>query len=426
MTRTVWRIFFILCIFWTLAGCQTRQAELGMPTADVLRGPYEAPALAGEGRFALYGWEVVAAEAQAAKLAAAQTAVSSRAEVLRGPYEAPTLGGEGRFALYGWEVVAAEAQGGRGEIATADVLRAPYDAPGLWTAVPADELAGYVHPDVLVTTEWLATHLGEPGLRVIDVRRPTGVANFAVAHIPTAQYLDLIVDLMDHDPNQMALDLIKAESFAALMGRLGIANDSTVVVYDAEGGTAAATLWWALRYYGHADVHLLNGGLVKWLLEGRETTYAATTYAPSVYTVQVHSDLLATAADVAAAQEDPTAFLVDARPLETYTGASYLSAAPRAGHVPGSHTLPARWQIDPQRKTILPGEQLAVTLAMMGISPEQRGIAYCGNGQLAAFDALLLSLMGYDQVAVYDSGWLEWGTLPEMPVETGCPECEPM
>ena len=142
MTRTVWRIFFILCIFWTLAGCQTRQAEQGMPTADVLRGPYEAPALAGEGRFALYGWEVVAAEAQAAKLAAAQTAVSSRAEVLRGPYEAPTLGGEGRFALYGWEVVAAEAQGGRGEIATADVLRAPYDAPGLWTAVPADELAG--------------------------------------------------------------------------------------------------------------------------------------------------------------------------------------------------------------------------------------------------------------------------------------------
>ena len=382
MTRTVWRIVFILCILWTLAGCQTRQAEQGAPTADVLRGPYEAPALAE--------------------------------------------GGEGRFALYGWEVVAAEAQGGLGETATADVLRSPYDAPGLWTAVPADELAGYVHPEVLVTTEWLATHLGEPALRVVDVRRPTGVANFAVAHIPTAQYLDLIVDLMDHDPNRVALDLIEAEPFAALMGRLGIANDSTVVVYDAEGGTAAATLWWALRYYGHTDVHLLNGGLVKWLLEGRETTYAATTYAPSVYTVQVHPELLATAADVAAAQEDPTAFLVDARPLDIYTGESCLSAAPRAGHVPGSHTLPARWQIDPQRKTLLPGEQLAVTLAMMGISPEQRGIAYCGNGQLAAFDALLLSLMGYDQVAVYDSGWLEWGTLPEMPVETGCPECEPM
>jgi thiosulfate/3-mercaptopyruvate sulfurtransferase len=88
--------------------------------------------------------------------------------------------------------------------------------------------------------------------------------------------------------------------------------------------------------------------------------------------------------------------------------------------------MPARWQVTPDMKLLLPAERLAMSLELMGISPAQRGITYCGNGHLAAFDAFLLYVMGFENVAVYDSSWLEWGVMPDAPVEIGCPECEPL
>jgi len=429
-------------------------AVASVSTADVLRAPYDAPAIIvvepAQGALTeLYGWEKVAADAQAAKLAQAEAAavVVATADVLRAPYDAPALvvvePAQGALTeLYGWEKVAADAQAAKLAqstpatqplIATADILRGPYgemtlvQAPVIMATVdvPA-ELVGYANPDALATTEWLAAHLNDPTVRILDVRRPTDAANFAVAHIPNAQHVDLNVDLMDRDPNRVALDLIGPARFAALMGRLGIANDSTVVVYDAEGGTAAATLWWAMRYYGHDNVRMLNGGLVKWLLEGRETTRAVVHFAPTEFTVNVQPQLLATAQDIELAMQDPTVFLVDARNYDFYVGARCLSAAPRAGHIPGAVAMPARWQVTPDTKTLLPADRLAMSLELKGISPTQRGITYCGNGHLAAFDAFLLYVMGFEDVAVYDSAWLEWGVLPDMPVETGCPDCEAM
>ena len=475
MTRTLWRISIVvlLVVVPILAGCQLIQAPPKLTdssTADVLRGPYEPKMIAaapGQGD-ELYGWEKVAADAQAAKLAQAEAAavLVSTADVLRAPYDAPAFVAVASIStadvlrapydapafvvvapargvlteLYGWEKVAAEAQAaklaqGASEtqplIATADILRGPYgdmmlvQLPVIMAAtdVPA-ELAGYVHPDALATTDWLAAHLNDPTMRILDVRRPTGAANFAAAHIPNAQHVDLNVDLMDRDPNRVALDLIGPERFANLMGRLGIANDSTVVVYDAEGGTAAATLWWAMRYYGHTDVRMLNGGLVKWLLEGRDTTRAVAHFAPTDYTANVQPQWLATAQDVELAMQDPTVFLVDARDYGFYAGERCLGAAPLAGHVPGALTMPARWQVTPDMKTLLPAERLAMSLELMGISPTQRGITYCGNGHLAAFDAFLLYVMGFENVAVYDSSWLEWSVLPEAPAEIGCPGCD--
>jgi thiosulfate/3-mercaptopyruvate sulfurtransferase len=462
MTRSLWRISLILffgVVLLTFTSCQLIQAPQELAearSADVLRGPYEwqeivvAAPVEGE----LYGWEKVAAEAHAAKLAGAppiveEPVLAMTADVLRAPYEwqdiivaSPAV--DTLSELYGWEKIAAEAYATKLSssptiaqepvlVSTADILRAPYDrwsiveSPGLLaTANTPDELAGYVNPHALVTTDWLAAHLDDPGVRVLDVRRPTGAANFAVAHIPNAQHVDLMVDLMDRNPNRVALDLIGAERFAGLMGRLGIANDSAVIVYDAEGGTAAATMWWALRYYGHDDVRMLNGGLMKWLIERRDTTNAVIAFEPTEFTVNVQPSLLATAQDIMLAIDNPTTFLIDARPIEYYVGDSCLSAAPRAGHIPGALALPARQQVTPRLKTMLPAEQLAVTLEMMGVSPAQRGITYCGNGHLAAFDAFLLYLMGYEDVAVYDSSWLEWGAMSEMPVETGHPGYESM
>ena len=400
MTHALWRIRLTLLIFVVplLVGCQPIQAPPKLTdasTADVLRGPYtwqEIVVAVPEVSDELYGWEKVAAAEHAARLA---------------QNVAPEVSDE----LYGWEKVAAAEHAAR-------LAQTPPD--------DSAELAGYANPQALATTAWLAAHLGDPAVRVLDVRRPTGAANFAVAHIPNAQHVDLMVDLMDRDPNRVALDLIGPERFAALMGRLGIDNDATVVVYDAEGGTAAATLWWALRYYGHADVRMLNGGLVKWLIEGRETTHTVAHFAPTNYTIDVQPHLLATAADVEQALQDRAVFLVDARDPEFFTGERCMSAAPRAGHVPGALMMPARWQVTPDTKTLLPAEHLAMSLQLMGIAPAQRGITYCGNGHLAAFDAFLLYVMGFEDVAVYDSAWLEWGVLPDMPVETGCPDCEAM
>ena len=204
-------------------------------------------------------------------------------------------------------------------IPVADILRDPYsgDLPVLVDAAlpidSAEELSGYTNPQALVSTEWLSAYLDNSNLRLVDVRRPTGAADYAVAHIPGAQHVDLTWDLMmDDDPHRIALDLTGPEQFAELMSRLGIANDSTVVVYDSDGGTAAATLWWALRYYGHEDVRMVNGGLVKWMLEGRALTDAVPSFEPTQYTVTMHPQYLARAEDVMQAIADPAVFIVDA------------------------------------------------------------------------------------------------------------------
>jgi thiosulfate/3-mercaptopyruvate sulfurtransferase len=413
MRHVLWRIALLLLVvvaLLLLTGCKLIQAPSELAnthSADVLRGPYE--------------WQD--------DLAAAPVSdeLALTADVLRSPYEwqETVVAAPVSDELYGWEKVAAEEYAAKlaGSALVQDELAV---APTESLVAVSAELAGYPNPQALATTEWLATHLGDSTIRVIDVRRPTGAANFAAAHIPGAQHVDLMVDLMDRDPNRVALDLIGPERFADLMGRLGIANDSTVVVYDAEGGTAAATMWWAMRYYGHDDVRMLNGGLVKWLLEGRETLRTVTHFAPTDYVVNVQSHLLATAQDIDLAMSDRSIFVVDARDPEFFTGERCHSAAPRAGHIPGAQMMPARWQVTPDLKMLLPAERLAMSLELMGISPTQRGITYCGNGHLAAFDAFLLYVMGFENVAVYDSSWLEWGVLPEMPVETGCPECEPL
>lgn len=312
-------------------------------------------------------------------------------------------------------------------VSAADIVRGQY---GEWDValVPssavayddAEELAGYVNAKALVSSEWLAANLDNPLVRILDVRRPIGAANFAMAHIPQAQYVDLWIDLMQRDPNIPMMDLIGPERFAELMGRLGVTHHTTVIVYDAGEGSSAATLWWALQRYGHQDARILNGGLVKWLLEGRATTSRVPTFEPTTYIVHEQPSLLATLADVKQAMADPNVFIVDARPLSYFSGESAHTFTSRVGHIPGALTLPASWQMNPEQKTILPAEQLAATLGVMGISPEQRGITYCGNGHLAAFDAFLLYLMGFENVAVYDSSWMEYGVMPDLPTELGC------
>ena len=282
--------------------------------------------------------------------------------------------------------------------------------------VSAPEVTEYAHPEVLATTDWLAEHLDDPSLRVVDARKPPIHDVYAAGHIPGAVPVDVMGELSDPD-SQLPLMIMPAVAFENLMGRLGISNDSTVVIYDAHGGTWAARLWWALRYYGHEDVKLLNGGLYQWIAEGRPLERQAATVEPAEFHARVNEALIASAADVLGAIDQPTVQIVDALPKPYYIGAVQMSPAHRSGHVPGAISLPAPDFLDVVDETVLPPDQVAAMLAAAEVQPDLPTITYCGAGYYGAFDLFILYLMGHEDLSLYDGSWLEWGMNPELPVE---------
>ena len=179
-----------------------------------------------------------------------------------------------------------------------------------------------------------------------------------------------------------------------------MANDSTVIVYDVGEGTSAATLWWAMRRYGHEDVRLLNGGLFGVADGGRETTSRAHVR-PDDLCHQRTAPVAGHVDRCEAGNRRPMIFIVDARPFGYFTGDIAHAATPTIGHIPGAHHAGAL-ALTPGQKTIPYRRAACHDLRSMEITPAQRGITYCGNGHLAAFGAFLLYLMGFENVAVYD------------------------
>lgn len=287
------------------------------------------------------------------------------------------------------------------------------------TATPTTEqeaIIEYVHPEALASTEWLAIHLSDPSVCVIDARYPPNKAFFEAGHIPRAVYVNIMDDLAD--PNApIPLLILPQEAFEQLMGRLGISNDRTVVVYDAHGGLWGARLWWALRYYGHDAVKMLDGGLVKWMREERPLEAGAVTPAMTTFKAHVRPALIATAEDVKAAIQGPNVHIIDALPEEYYTGTAYLIKTHRTGHIPTAHNLAAPLFVN-HRGELFPPSCIAQRVQKLGLRPNQQIITYCGAGYYGAFDLFVLYLLGYDQVGLYDGSWIEWGANPELPVET--------
>ncbi len=272
----------------------------------------------------------------------------------------------------------------------------------------------YVHPEALASTEWLATHLSDPSVRVIDARFPPSKTFFEGGHIPGAVFVNIFDDLAD--PNApIPYMILPQEAFEQLMGRLGISNDRTVVVYDAQGGTWGARVWWALRYYGHDAVKMLDGGLVKWMLEGRPLEAGTVTSTLTTFQAHVRPELIATTEDIKAAIKDPNVHIVDALSEEYYTGRARLTH--RTGHIPTAHNLPAPLFVNFNGE-LLPLNCVAQRVQRLGLKPNQQIITYCGAGYYGAFDLFVLYLLGYDQVSLYDGSWLEWRANPELPIET--------
>jgi len=283
----------------------------------------------------------------------------------------------------------------------------------------------------LVETSWLQEHLGDEHLRVVDMRgyvRTTerdGVQQaeyvgardeYEQGHIPGAVYIDWTRDIVD-PYDAVEAQVAAPERFAEVMSRLGIGDQHLVVAYDAHPASQFATrLWWALRYYGHNDVVVLNGGLPKWKREGRPVTEDVSAYAAATFRPSVQKELRATAEEVLSLLGKPGVALVDARDGGQYTGRLRRGHG-RAGHIPGAINVPREEIVDPASGVFRSNEALAQVFSHAQISPSERVVAYCNGGVAATTVLFSLAMLGYPQLTNYDGSWNEWGSRQDLPAE---------
>ena len=279
-------------------------------------------------------------------------------------------------------------------------------------------------PGLLISTDWLAGHLGAPGLVVLDGSfklpgaTPTAAQDYAQAHIPGAHFFD--IDAIADPAATLPHMLPSADEFAAALSRFGIGNDTAVVVYDTPGLMSAGRVWWTLRAFGHDRVAVLDGGLRKWRAEGRATTAEVPTAAAAHFTARLRPGLVRSRAQMLANLQTGAEQVIDARSAARFTGAE-AEARPglRAGHIPGSLNLPFNGLTDPETGTLLPQDRLRALFTASGLALDKPITATCGSGVTAAALAFGLALIGREDVAVYDGSWAEWGQQGDTPVVTG-------
>jgi thiosulfate/3-mercaptopyruvate sulfurtransferase len=272
--------------------------------------------------------------------------------------------------------------------------------------------------DVLVSHEWVSEHLDDPKVVVAEVDENTDL--YDEGHIPGAVRLHWKDDLQD----QLERDLIEKAEFEQLMGRLGIANDTTVVVYGDKNNWFAAYAYWYLKIYGHEDVRILDGGRQKWIDEGKELTTDAPSPQPASYTAQERDLAIRAHRDyVLETIKTGGKNLVDVRSPQEYAGEllappGYESeGASRGGHIPTAQSIP--WaQAVQDDGTFKSADALRDLYGGKGIVPEQETIAYCRIGERSAHTWFVLrELLGHENVRNYDGSWTEWGNLVDVPIE---------
>ena len=274
---------------------------------------------------------------------------------------------------------------------------------------------GYAKP-VLVTTDWLAEHLGDEGLVVGEVDENPDL--YDEGHIPGAIKLHWREDLQD----PVERDLVEKDAFEQLMGSRGISNETTIVLYGDKNNWFAAYAYWYLKIYGHEDVRILDGGRQKWIDESRELTTDEPQVSPASYSARDRDETIRARRDAVRETIGRDA-LVDVRSPQEYSGE--LIAAPgyeqegaqRGGHIPTAQSIP--WaQAVKDDGTFKSADELRELYGAKGITPDRSVTAYCRIGERSAHTWFVLrELLGYEDVRNYDGSWTEWGNLIDVPIE---------
>jgi len=278
---------------------------------------------------------------------------------------------------------------------------------------------------LLVSCEWLASRTSDPGIRVADVRwslveKGKGRAAYLQAHVPGAVFLDIDTDLAaprGEGPGRHPLPA--PAGFAAAMSRAGIGAGTHVVAYDFGDGSTAARLWWLLRYFGHERVSLLDGGIARWVAEGRPVERGEPVVMPASFTPEPHPEMVVDASAIERLRTDRHALVLDVRMSERYEGRRE-PVDPVAGHIPGAKNRPypenLRSAQDP--RFLAPGE-LRDAFERLGAAEAGRVACYCGSGVNACQAIFALELAGFRNVLLYEGSWSDWCSVGTRAVATG-------
>jgi thiosulfate/3-mercaptopyruvate sulfurtransferase len=279
-------------------------------------------------------------------------------------------------------------------------------------------VSGLARPEVLASTEWLADQLGRPELRILDARwRPDGSGRLAYAagHIPGAVHLDWRTELIDPSDTGDALLLAGPDQVANALAMAGVSDGATVVIYDDTVGLFAARTWWSIRVYGLESARILDGGYGAWVNERRPISNAVVPPNPGRFTPRAQPRMRLTTSDVRALLGSPGVALLDARAPAEYRG--FEGNTKRLGHIPGAANVPVGSMTRPGSQHFRDGGELRDILLKANVSRGKRMVCYDGSGVAAAKLAFALTLLGHDDVAVYDGGWAEWGNRLDLPVD---------
>ncbi|RMD78772.1 MAG: sulfurtransferase [Chloroflexi bacterium] len=280
-------------------------------------------------------------------------------------------------------------------------------------------MSDYAHPEALVETQWVADHLNDPNVRIVE--SDEDLLLYDTGHIPGAVKIDWVQDL--NDP--VIRDYLDSERFAALMRAKGISNDTTVVLYGDKHNWWATYAFWVFKLFGHRDVRIMNGGRAKWIAEGRPLTREVPVYPPGSYVAPPRDDstIRAFRDQVLEFVRQRKGVLVDVRSPQEYTGErTHMPDYPqegtlRGGHIPTAVNIPWAKAVN-EDSTFKSVEELRELYATHGVTPDKEVIAYCRIGERSSHTWFVLTyLLGYPHVRNYDGSWTEWGNSVGLPIE---------